>query len=70
MTPTAAIQDDPLLVAWADAEAAYEAFLAAHELIDVRMMDDAEFDAWKAEYERLYYGLCAAQLAAYEGMRA
>lgn len=61
---------DELIDAWADAESAYETFMAQHELIDVRMMSEPDYEAWKKQYCRLSAELIAAQLAAYGAMRA
>jgi hypothetical protein len=63
-------EDEPTIDAWADQEMAYEAFLAHHKQIDVLLMSDADFDAWQAEYKRLYDALWAAQIAYYQAIRA
>lgn len=55
---------------WADAETAYERFLADHEQIDVLMLCDADFEAWRLEYGRLYLALWDAQIAYYRAVRA
>lgn len=55
---------------WVDYEAAYEAFLGQYEQIEVLMMPDDDFNAWLAEYDRLYYALHDAQIAYYKAIRA
>lgn len=55
----------PEMDAWAEQEAAFERFLGEHEQIDVLMMLADEFEAWKAEYKRLYLAVFDAQIAYY-----
>ena len=62
-------QIEALCDAWAEAEAAYEAFLGRYEQIDVQMMPEAEFTAWRADYSRLYSQIWIAQVAYYQAIR-
>jgi len=64
------IADDPTVDAWAAQEAAFEAFMAHHDHLAVVRMSDADFDAWQAEYKRLYDALWDAQIAYYKAIRA
>ncbi len=68
-TGEAAEEISRLCDAWANAEAAYEAFLGEYEQIDVLMMSDADFAFWRAWYARLYSALWEAQLAYYQAVR-
>lgn len=54
---------------WHDAEAHCSAFLGEYEQIDVLMMTEADFEAWRAEYARLYSALRVAQIAYYRAIR-
>jgi len=55
--------EQPSADAWADQERAFEAFMAHHSHLEVIRMSDAAFDAWQAEYKRLYDALYDAQIA-------
>lgn len=66
----AAKQQDYACQQWVNYEAAYEAFLAQYEQIDVLLMANDDFEAWLAEYDRLYYALHDAQIAYYKAVRA
>jgi hypothetical protein len=60
----------PSIDAWADQEIAFEAFMAHHSQLEVLHMSDADFDAWQAEYKRLYDALWDAQMAYYKAIRS
>jgi len=63
-------EQDYTCAEWAAYEAAYEAFLGQYEQIDVLLMDNDDFEAWMAEYDRLYYSVHAAQIAYYKAVRS
>jgi len=59
----------PQCKAWADAEQAYCDFMVRYSEREVLTMDDATFEEWKAEYQRLYTAFFDAQMAFYSTAR-
>jgi hypothetical protein len=62
--------EEPTVDAWAEQEAAYEAFMARYDHMDVVRLSNADFDRWQAEYKRLYDALWDAQMAYYRAIRS
>jgi hypothetical protein len=62
-------QCDPTVDAWADAEAAFESFIARYTDFNPCRMKEPDFTQWKRDHLRLYLEVWRAQMAYYQALR-